>query len=62
MSETCSTHEGDDKCTQILVGKSERKRPLGKPKHRLKDNIEVDLCETEYEGLKLIYLAQGRNQ
>jgi len=25
---------------RVLVGKSERKRPLGKPRHRWKDNIK----------------------
>jgi hypothetical protein len=29
----------------ILVGKSEAKRPLGKHRHRRKDNIKVDLRE-----------------
>jgi hypothetical protein len=27
----------------ILVGKPERKRPLGRPKHRWEDNIKMDL-------------------
>jgi hypothetical protein len=27
----------------ILVGKPERKRPLGKPRHRWKSNIKMDL-------------------
>jgi hypothetical protein len=30
---------------RILVGKSEGKRPLGKPRLRLKDNIKMDLQE-----------------
>jgi hypothetical protein len=32
---------------KILVGKPERKRPLGKPRRRLADNIKSDLRETE---------------
>jgi hypothetical protein len=28
---------------RILVGKLEGKRPLGRPKHRLVDNIKMDL-------------------
>jgi hypothetical protein len=28
---------------RLLVGKSEGKRPLGRPKHRLVDNIWMDL-------------------
>jgi hypothetical protein len=29
----------------ILVGKPEGKRPLGRPKHRWEDNIRIDLRE-----------------
>jgi hypothetical protein len=29
----------------ILVGKPEGKRPLGRPKHRWEDNISMDLRE-----------------
>jgi hypothetical protein len=28
---------------RILVGKPERKRPLGRPRHRLENNINMDL-------------------
>jgi hypothetical protein len=28
---------------RVLVGKAERKRPLGSPKHRWMDNIKMDL-------------------
>ena len=30
---------------RVLVGKSEGKRPLGRPKHRWTDNIKMDLRE-----------------
>jgi hypothetical protein len=30
---------------RILVGKPERKRPLGRPRHRWEDNIRIDLRE-----------------
>ena len=30
---------------RVLVGKSERKRPLGRPKRRWEDNIKMDLQE-----------------
>jgi len=29
----------------VLVGKSEGKRPLGRPRRRWKDNIKIDLQE-----------------
>jgi len=30
---------------KVLVGKPERKRPLGRPKRRWEDNIKMDLQE-----------------
>jgi len=33
---------------EILVGKPEGKRPLGKPRRRWEDNIKIDLQEVEY--------------
>jgi hypothetical protein len=30
---------------KILVGKPEGKRPLGRPRHRWKDNIKMDIKE-----------------
>jgi hypothetical protein len=32
---------------RILVGKPEGKRPLGRPRRRLEDNIRMDLREIE---------------
>jgi hypothetical protein len=38
---------------RVLVGKPEGKTPLGRPSHRWKDNIKMDLqvvrCGGEYE-------------
>jgi hypothetical protein len=36
---------------RILVGKPERKRPLGRPRRRWVDNIKMDLREMEWYGL-----------
>jgi hypothetical protein len=44
---------------KILVGKSEGKRPLGRPRRRWKDNNRMDLREIMWEGLDCIHLAQG---
>jgi hypothetical protein len=38
----------------ILVGKPEGKRPLGRPRHKWKDNIKM---ETGWEGMDCIHLA-----
>jgi len=50
--------EGDERCAyRVLVGKPERKRRLGRPRSRWKDNIEIDLQEVGWEGMDWIDLA-----
>jgi hypothetical protein len=39
----------------ILVGKSEKRRPLGRPKFRWEDNIMMDLREIGMEGVAQRY-------
>jgi len=46
----------------ILVGKRERKRQLGRPGHRLEDNIRMNLREIGWEGVDWIHLAQDRDK
>jgi len=46
---------------RVLVGKSERKRPLGRPKRRWEDNNKVDLQEVGW-GRNWIDLAQDRDR
>ena len=43
---------------RVLVGKPERKRPLGKPRRRWKNNIKMDLQEVGCGGMDWIELAQ----
>jgi hypothetical protein len=45
---------------QLLVGKPERKRPLGRPICRWVDGIKMDLVETGLGELVWICLAQDR--
>jgi hypothetical protein len=44
-----------------LVGKSEGKIPLGRPRRRWKDNIKKDLQEVGCWGMVWIELAQERD-
>jgi hypothetical protein len=46
----------------ILVGKPERKRPLGRPTRRWAINIKMDLREIGWGGMDWIDLAQDRDQ
>jgi hypothetical protein len=45
---------------KLLVGKPERKRPLGRPSCRCIDNIKMDLLEIGLGGVDWIGLAQDR--
>jgi hypothetical protein len=47
-------------CCYILL--SEGKRPLGKPRRRWGDNIEIDRREIGWEGKDWIHLAQDRDR
>jgi hypothetical protein len=42
---------------KILIGKPERKRPLGRSRSRWQDSIRMDLSEKLWEGLDCIHLA-----
>ena len=42
--------------------KPEEKRPLGKPRIRWEDNIEIDLKEIVSESVDWIYLAQDKKK
>jgi hypothetical protein len=46
----------------ILVGKPELKRPLGRPRRRWVDNIEMYPREIGLFGMDWINLAQDRDQ
>jgi hypothetical protein len=45
---------------KFLVRRPERKRPLGRLRHRWEDNIKMDLRETGNDGVNCIRLAQNR--
>jgi hypothetical protein len=47
---------------RILVGKLERKRPLGRPRRRWEDNVQLDLREMGWDGMGWIHVAQDRGQ
>jgi hypothetical protein len=45
---------------RLLVGKPERKRPLGRPRRRWIDNMKMDLLERGLSVLDWIGLVQDR--
>jgi hypothetical protein len=44
------------------VGKPEGKRPLGRPRCRLVNNIIMDLTEIGWDGMDWINLAEDKDQ
>jgi hypothetical protein len=44
------------------VGKPKEKRPLGRPRHRWKENTKVHLQEVRCGGIDWIDLAQDRDR
>jgi hypothetical protein len=48
--------------SRILVGKPEWKRPLGRSRRKLEDNIRMDLKETGWEYVDRSHLDQVRDQ
>jgi hypothetical protein len=50
------------KAYRILVGKPGGKRPLGRPRRRWEDIIEMDFRELGWGGMDWIDVAHDRNQ
>jgi hypothetical protein len=46
----------------VLVGKPEGRRPLGRPRRRWEDNIKMDLSEIVFGDVDWIHLAQDRGR
>jgi hypothetical protein len=46
----------------ILVGRPEGRRPLGRPRLRWEDNIRMDLRETVFGDVDWIHWAQDRDR
>jgi hypothetical protein len=53
------THMGEGRGVyRVLVGRPEGKRPLGRPRRRWEDNINIDLRKIGIDGANWIQLAQ----
>jgi hypothetical protein len=47
---------------RALVGKPEGRRPLGRPRRRLEDNIKMNIRKVGWWGIEWINLTQDRNR
>jgi hypothetical protein len=59
MRWACSTNREKMNAYRILVGKPEGKRPLGRPRRRWVDNIEMDVIEIGRGCVDWFNLAKG---
>jgi hypothetical protein len=62
MGGPCNTNGGKRNAYRLLVGKSEGKRPPGRPRRRWVDNIRMDLGEVGWGDVEWIGLAKDRNR
>jgi hypothetical protein len=62
MSMACNQNGEKRNVCRILVGKVERKRPLGRPKSKWVKNIKMDLREVGWDGMDCIDHPQDRDQ
>ena len=61
MGGACSTYGGKERCVQGFGWKPEEMRPLGRPRLRWDDNINMGLQEVGCGGMDWIDLAQDRD-
>jgi hypothetical protein len=46
----------------ILVGRPEGRRPLGRPRYRWEDNIKMDLREIGFGDVDWVHWAENRDR
>jgi hypothetical protein len=61
MGRACSRYEERKIAYRISVRKSERKRPLSRPRSRWVNNIKMNLGEIGWGGMDLIFLVQDED-
>jgi hypothetical protein len=58
----CSSNGKKRNAYRLLVGKPEGRRPLGRPRRRLFDNIRMDLVKVGWGDVDWIGLAPDRDR
>jgi len=59
---TCGTHGEGRGVYRVSIGKFKGKRPLGRPRHRWKDNTKLNPRDIGINGANWTQLAQDRVQ
>jgi hypothetical protein len=61
----CSAYGGENRCMQVLVGKSRGRRPLGRQRRRWENNIKMEFQDVEcgaQTGLICLRIGTGNGQ
>jgi hypothetical protein len=62
VGRNCGSHGVRRSAYVVSVGKPEGKRPLGRPRPKLEDNIKMSLTEFSCEDVIYIKLAENRDK
>jgi hypothetical protein len=62
MGGECGAHGGGEGAYNILVGRPEVRRPLGRPRRRWEDNIKMDFRKIGFGDVGWIHWAQDRDR
>jgi hypothetical protein len=62
MGRVCSTNGETKNAYRILVGKLERRRPLGSPRRKWVDNNKMDLRDIGWDGIDWTDMTQDREE
>jgi hypothetical protein len=62
MNRECSTNGKKRTAYRVLAGKPEEKRPVGRPRRWLMNNIKMDLKQTVFGDMDWIHLVEDRDQ
>ena len=60
MGGACGTY-GRRERFRVLLGRTDGKRPLGRPRHRWEDNIKIDFKGVVWGGMDWIDLTKDRD-
>ena len=60
MGRYCSQNGGSRSAFKILIGKLNRKKPLGRPRRRSEENIRMHLKEMDVNTRNWVDSAQNR--
>jgi hypothetical protein len=62
MHRACSTKGGEEERIYVTDGKTRRKEPIGRPRHRWVDNIKMNLGMKGWGGVDCIGLEQDMDE